>query len=69
MQEKRYNEHSQWKKYIDVIPKTFTNCPMFFNEQDKELLKNTEIEKSIEIQSDAIRFKYTMLCAKVPDFA
>jgi hypothetical protein len=49
MEEKRYNEHSYFQKYIQIMPDQFPNCPLFFKEQEKELLLNTELEKTIEI--------------------
>ena len=40
MQERR-KEASEWHTYIDILPKSFSNFPIFFTEEEKEQLEGS----------------------------
>jgi len=40
MQERR-KDNSPWDPYIDILPKNFSNFPIFFTEEEKEWLKGS----------------------------
>jgi histone-lysine N-methyltransferase SETD3 len=40
MQEKR-KDLSEWHTYIDILPKNFSNFPIFFTEEEKNWLKGS----------------------------
>lgn len=40
MQEKRKPD-TIWDAYIDILPKNFSNFPIFFNEEEKKWLKGS----------------------------
>jgi len=64
----RQNPNSKWKYYFDILPKDYTNFPIFFNEKELNMLKgspflNTILEKKEDIQKD-----YKRICEFLPDF-
>ena len=63
-----HNEDSKWKYYLDIIPKDYTNFPIFYTEDELKLLEgspflNTIIEKKEDIKKD-----YENICNKIPEF-
>ena len=58
----------KWKYYFDILPKNFSNFPIFYTDNELKYLKgspflNQIIEKKMDIQKD-----YLKLCEKIPNF-
>jgi protein-histidine N-methyltransferase len=68
MQERRKPE-SIWQYYIDILPKNFTNFPIFFTEEEKKWLQGSPFLDQIEEKIVDIKADYDLICKEVPAFA
>ena len=39
--QERINPLTKWKNYIDIIPKSYDNFPVFFDEEERKLLEGS----------------------------
>jgi histone-lysine N-methyltransferase SETD3 len=65
----RLKKNSKWKSYFEILPKDYTNFPIFFDEEELNLLKgspflNTILEKKEDIEKD-----YKRICELVTGFS
>jgi len=67
MQEKR-KESSIWDYYIDILPKNFSNFPIFFTEEEKKWLEGSPFANQIEEKIIDIKSDYDLICKEVPEF-
>ncbi len=68
MQERRKPE-SEWNIYIDILPKSYTNFPIFFTEEEKKELEGSPFLDQIEEKIVDIKADYDLICREVPEFA
>ena len=68
MQERRKPE-SMWHPYIDILPKMFTNFPIFYTPEEKEWLIGSPFLKQVEEKIEDIKTDYNLICKEVPEFA
>ena len=64
----RLNKASKWNSYFDIIPKDYTNFPIFFSEEDLNLLKGSPFLQTILEKKDDIEKDYKRICDLVPGF-
>ena len=64
----RLNKDSKWKSYFDIIPKDYSNFPIFFTEEDLNLLKGSPFLQTILEKKDDIEKDYKRICDLVPGF-
>ncbi len=65
----QFDQESWWKPYMDVYPKTVDSFPMFFKEEEKELLKGSPMYDQIKSEIDEAKAEYDKIVAAVPEFA
>ena len=68
MQERR-KDHTIWDPYIDILPKNYTNFPIFFTEEEKKWLKGSPFLDQIHEKIEDIKSDYDLICKEVPEFA
>ena len=67
MQERR-NPDSSWQYYIDILPKCFSNFPIFFTDEERQWLSGSPFKEQIREKLDDIRSDYDLICKEVPDY-
>jgi histone-lysine N-methyltransferase SETD3 len=68
MQERRKPD-SEWNFYIEILPKNFDNFPIFFNEEEKAMLKGSPFLDQVQEKIEDIKTDYDLICKEVPEFA
>jgi len=68
LQEEEKGEDGYFFPFIDILPKTFENFPIFFNEEEKNELKGSPFLKQVEEKIDDIKTDYDAICDKVPEY-
>jgi histone-lysine N-methyltransferase SETD3 len=68
MQERRKPE-SEWNIYIDILPQSYSNFPIFFTDEEKELLKGSPFLEQVEEKIVDIKNDYDLICKEVPEFS
>ena len=68
MQERRKPD-SYWWPYMDILPKQFTNFPIFFTEYEKAFLNGSPFQLQIDEKIIDIKSDYDLICEEVPEFA
>lgn len=68
MQEKRKPD-TEWHYYIDILPKGFTNFPIFFNEEERSWLNGSPFLDQILEKIEDIKADYDLICKEVPEYA
>lgn len=67
LQEKRKPD-SFWKPYLDILPNTCNNFPIFFTAEEKEWLKGSPFLDQVEEKISDMDQDYTSICDAVPEF-
>ena len=68
MQERR-KPQSDWQYYIDILPKNYSNFPIFFTDEEKKQLEGSPFLDQIEEKIMDIKSDYDLICKEVPEFA
>lgn len=58
-----------WHPYIDILPKTFSNFPIFFTPEEKEWLYGSPFLNQVEEKIEDIKSDYNLICKEVPEFS
>lgn len=66
--EKERGADSYFFPFIDILPKSFENFPIFFDEEEKEWLKGSPFLQQVEEKIDDISQDYSTICEKVPEY-
>jgi histone-lysine N-methyltransferase SETD3 len=67
MQEKR-KPHSYFKEFIDILPKNFTNFPIFYTVEERAWLEGSAMQNVITDKIKDIATDYNTICTEVPEF-
>ncbi len=62
-------DHSFFKPYYDILPKTLHNIPIFWTDDELEYLQGSYLLVQIQDRIDAITEDYYSICEVAPDFA
>lgn len=65
LNEMRKGDESKWKYYIDMLPKSYDNFPMFYTQEELDLLKNSVFEKILENNKKKLKEDYDILVEKI----
>jgi len=57
-----------WKPYLDVIPRTVSSFPLFYNEEEIKMLKGCEILDNYFDDKKWYEDNYNLICSIVPQF-
>lgn len=69
LQERLKGEESYYFPFIDILPKTFENFPIFFTPEEKEWLKGSPFLDQVEEKIEDIKADYDLICEKVPEYS
>lgn len=69
LQEKKKGEDSEYFPFIDILPKTFENFPIFFSPEEKEWLKGSPFLEQVEEKIEDIKADFDLICDKVPEYS
>lgn len=67
MEEKR-KQNSQFLKFIDILPKGFTNFPIFYTKEEREWLTGSPFQQQISDKIKDIQADYVTICKEVPEY-
>lgn len=67
MEEKRKPE-SHFNKFIDILPKGFTNFPIFYTKEEREWLIGSPFQQQISDKIKDIQSDYNLICKEVPEY-
>ena len=68
MQERR-KENTDFAQYLDILPKSLRDFPIFFTEEEKEFLKGSPFLNQINVKLEDIKIDYDLICREVPAFS
>lgn len=68
LQERLKGEDSPYFPFIDILPKSFENFPIFFTPEEKEWLKGSPFLDQVEEKIEDIKSDYDLICSKVPEY-
>lgn len=67
MQERR-KDKIEFTEYLDILPKSLEDFPIFFTDDEKSLLKGSPFLKQIQDKIEDIKIDYDLICKEVPEF-
>lgn len=67
MEEKR-KSNSYYTKFIDILPKGYTNFPIFYTKEEREWLTGSPFQNQITDKIKDIQADYNLICKEVPDY-
>lgn len=67
MEEKR-KPNSKFIKFIDILPKGFTNFPIFYTKEERAWLDGSPFQNQISDKIKDISADYNMICKEVPEY-
>lgn len=67
LQEKK-KEVSFFAEYLDILPKCLNDFPIFYTEEERDLLKGSPFLQQILEKVDDIRIDYDLICKEVPEY-
>ena len=67
MQERR-KQQQEFTEYLDILPKSCVDFPIFFTEEEKSWLKGSPFLNQIHEKIEDIKVDYNLICKEVPDF-
>ncbi len=69
LQEEERGAESFFHPFIDVLPKSFENFPIFFDDEEKKELEGSPFLKQVEEKIEDVKTDYDSICDKVPEYA
>lgn len=64
----RKKPNTKWKNYFEILPKDYTNFPIFYTQEELDLLKGSPFLSTILDKKDDIKKDYDKICEVIPDF-
>lgn len=64
----RHNPNSFFKPYYDILPKTLSNMPIFWSDEELSYLKGSFLLTQIDERNLAIQADYEAICEVAPHF-
>ena len=58
LQEKYKEDYSPWKNYLEILPKSYENFPIFYTEEEKKWLKGSPLLTQINDKINDISVDY-----------
>lgn len=66
--QERQKEVSFFAEYLDILPKSLNDFPIFFTDKERDLLKGSPFLQQILEKIDDIRIDYDLICKEVPEY-
>ena len=67
LQERR-KEKMDFAEYLDILPKSLEDFPIFFTDDEKEWLKGSPFLNQVQEKIEDIRIDYDLICKEVKEF-
>jgi histone-lysine N-methyltransferase SETD3 len=67
--QEKINNDSKWKHYIDIIPKTYNNFPMFYKPEELIELQGSPLLEQINLKINDIKSDYASIIKAAPEFS
>lgn len=61
-------EKSEFIKFLDILPKGFNNFPIFYSQEERQLLQGSPFQNQISDKIKDIQADYAMICREVPEY-
>ena len=61
-------EDSEWKPYLNILPRSTDNFPIFFTKAEKELLKGTFFLERVKMKREQMKRDYMFTIIAAPEF-
>jgi len=68
LMQERKNPNSKFKAYLDILPKSHDDFPIFFTDAEKEFLKGSSFLDLVEEKMEDLLHDYGVLVRRVPGF-
>lgn len=68
LEEKHQGNDSFWKPFIDILPTSYRNMPIFFDDEEKSYLTGSFSLKKMAERIESLTTEYNNLCSRFPDF-
>jgi histone-lysine N-methyltransferase SETD3 len=68
LQEKA-NPNTEWKDYLDILPKQYNNFPVFYSSEEMKELEGSPCLDQIYQKINDIKFDYDSILKTIPDFS
>jgi hypothetical protein len=62
------DSETKWKLFIDALPRTVDNFPIFFTEKELHMLKGSDFLTSIQELKEDMEKDYKKICQAAPEF-
>ena len=62
-------KNEKWKFYFDLLPKDFSNFPIFYTNKELEYLKGSPFLNQIYEKKIELKLDYEKICEHIPQFA
>ncbi len=63
-----HNPDSKWKYYLDILPKDYSNFPIFYTNNEFKLLEGSPFLITILDKKEDMKKDYDDICIKIPEF-
>ena len=61
-------KQSKFDQYLDILPKSLSDFPIFFTDEEKDYLKGSPFLSQINEKIEDIKVDYNLICKEVPDY-
>ena len=68
LSEMEKGESSKWKFYLDMLPESYDNFPVFYKKKEEQLLKGTSFLQIVNSKKKEIYQDYVTLCGVINNF-
>ena len=64
----RRKQVTKFFEYMDILPKSLRDFPIFFTDDEKNLLQGSPFLNQINEKIEDIKTDYDLICSLVPDY-
>ena len=66
--QERKKAQTEFFEYMDILPKSLRDFPIFFTDEEKKLLHGSPFLNQINEKIEDIKVDYDLICSVVPDY-
>ena len=66
--EERRNPNSKWRSYIELLPSDWSSFPVFYSDEDMQMLRGSDIVREILLAKEQLSASYDILASNIPRF-
>ena len=60
--------YSTWQHFLDFMPKTFDEFPLFYTEEEMGWLEGSPQRSEYQLQKNQLKHDYNLICVDMPEF-